>query len=84
MGKTKNYGSVIKKVGFGLVALAIFSFILKVSAKVIDGEGLDYYLTGQGVPFNYIGALITIVVIIFILLIRVILRFKVTRNQKHL
>jgi nitric oxide reductase large subunit len=45
-----------------LVVLAILSGVLHVVQKVISGHGLDYYFTGQGVKFNYVGALMTLAI----------------------
>jgi nitric oxide reductase large subunit len=39
----------------GFVGLVLFLFV-----KVISGNGLDYYFTGFGYKFSYLGALILI------------------------
>lgn len=65
-----------------LCFIAIVSFILRVVYKVTSGCGLEYYYTGYGVKFNYIGALIvslliaaTLVSTIVIQLCAVLFRF---------
>ena len=59
----------------GLVLLATVSGILHIVLKVVTGHGLDYYFTGQGVRFNYIGALITLVVSAAAVLVGLGIRF---------
>lgn len=49
--------------------LSFASFILTIIYKIRSGHGLDYYFTGYGVQMNYIGVLISLIVIPFTLLV---------------
>jgi len=59
----------IKVIGYSLAFLAFLTFILTVIEKVRSGHGLDTYMTGEGVIFNYIGALVVLVILTVSLLI---------------
>jgi hypothetical protein len=50
------FGTLLSLIGF--VGLVLFLF-----SKVISGEGLDYYFTGFGYKFSYLGALILVCLI---------------------
>lgn len=66
-----------------LVLIGGVQFALKVIDKVRSGHGLDYYFTGWGVQFNYIGAFLLLFVIIPIaLLIGYGLRWWQTRDER--
>jgi hypothetical protein len=36
--------------------IGFVGFVLFVFQKILEGRGLEYYLTGYGVQFNYLGA----------------------------
>ena len=55
---------ILSYVVWFLTVLGTFGLFLRVLKKVITGRGLDYYTTAWGVQVNYIGVLITFVVII--------------------
>jgi len=48
--------------GIGVI-LALVGFVLHAVEKIRSGHGLDYYFTGFGVKFNYIGALVLLICI---------------------
>lgn len=53
-----------------------------VALKVVAGEGLDYYWTGWGIRFNYIGALILIVCAALVCLAAPLLYWWGTRHER--
>ncbi len=66
-----------------LIGSGVASFVLLLIAKMKTGHGLDYYITGKGVQFNYIGAFIAIIVSAVALLVSwLIRRFKNKRKAK--
>lgn len=56
--KRRFPGPIANTIGGILALLGCASFILHAVRKVQTGHGLEYYFTGMGVQFNYIGALI--------------------------
>ena len=56
-----------------IVSLIVFfagiGVITRIVNKVLTGHGLDYYLTFEGFQFNYIGALVMIIIMFIVLLI---------------
>lgn len=44
-----------------IVMLGFVSFVIFLINKVISGQGLDYYISGKGYEFNYLGALILVI-----------------------
>ena len=67
--KRRFPGPIAYTIGGILVLLGFASFILDAARKVQTGHGLDYYFTGWGVQFNYIGALIAIALTLFALVV---------------
>ena len=65
-----------------LVITAFASFAIRVIDKVRSGHGLDYYFTGEGVRFNYVGALILLVIIPIALLIGWGIRYWSLRGER--
>lgn len=55
--------------GVFLVMAMFAGFVYRVVSKVKSGHGLDTYLTPEGVEFNYIGALILLMLIPIALLL---------------
>jgi len=51
----RAFGIVMVIVMFGFV-----SFVVFLINKVISGHGLDYYISGMGYEFNYLGVLILV------------------------
>ncbi len=50
--------------GTVLLGIVMFAgYVFRVVNKVRFGHGLDRFLTGEGVEFNYIGALILVLLI---------------------
>jgi hypothetical protein len=66
----------------GLVVLVVVSGVLHIVQKVLTGHGLDYYFTGQGVRFNYMGALITLAVAAVAVLVGLGVRFFGAKPQE--
>lgn len=60
---------IVITIGGILTLLAFASFVLGAVRKVQTGHGMDYYFTGWGVQFNYIGALIVLALSIFALIV---------------
>ena len=52
-----------KITGITFVSICFVLFSIRVIRKVTSGKGLDYYLTGSGIKFNYIGALVVIIIL---------------------
>ncbi len=70
MGNNKpRFIGPIVLIGGVLVILGLTAFVIRVMNKVRTGHGLDYYFTGLGVQFNYIGALILLGLVPICLLI---------------
>ncbi len=53
---------------WGIVALALLSFALRVFLKVSAGDGGAMYSSGRGLPWHYSSALVVVAVIGIILL----------------
>lgn len=60
---------LLSVIAFIMIALAGIEVALKIIDKVISGYGLEYYRTFEGFEFNYIGALIAIILLALLLLI---------------
>jgi ClpX C4-type zinc finger len=60
----------------------VIGFILHAIEKVRSGHGLDYYFTGLGVKFNYIGALALLVCIRVALLFGWLLNYWLSRDER--
>lgn len=60
--------------GFTLIGLAVASFAVEVSERVVSGRGLDTYFSGTGVKWNYIAALVMLVVAVVSMVVAVGLR----------
>lgn len=67
--KRRFPGPIANTIGGILALLAFASFILDAVRKVQTGHGLDYYFTGWGVQFNYIGGLIAFALALFALVV---------------
>jgi len=67
--KRRFPGPIAYTTGVILALIGFASFVLHAAGKVQTGHGLDYYFTGYGVQFNYIGALIAIALAIFALVV---------------
>lgn len=70
--KKENKISGTRKIIFvSYLVLSVFGFagfIIKIYSKIVSGHGLDTYFTGWGVKMNYIGVLITLILIPILLL----------------
>lgn len=62
--------------------LALVGFLLRVVEKIRSGHGLDYYFTGFGVRFNYIGVLVLFVCIPTALLLGWVLNYWLSRDER--
>lgn len=60
--KTKFSTLKLKEIFIGimlcLLSFGVLGWALNAYLKVKDGQGLDYYISGTGYQFNYIGVLI--------------------------
>ena len=58
-------------IGFilSLLGLGILGFALRAYQKIQSGHGLDYYTSGRGYHFNYIGVFILFLTIPLVLII---------------
>ena len=80
--KRTKAGRVFFAIAGVLVVIAGISFVLRVVNKVSSGHGLDYYFTGRGVQFNYIGALILLIVIPVALAVGWVIRWWQLRGER--
>lgn len=69
-------------VGGLLSILALIAFVIRAVQKVQTGHGLDYYFTGWGVQFNYIGALIVLALVPVTLLVGLGIRWWQLRDER--
>lgn len=60
---------ILSVIAFIMIAVAAIKVISIIIDKVISGHGLDHYRNFEGFEFNYIGALITIILLGLLLLI---------------
>lgn len=58
-----------------VVCFAGVGVIYRIVNKVLTGHGLDNYTTFEGFEFNYIGALVMIVIIFLVLLIAPLIHY---------
>ncbi len=65
------------------VFLALVGFVLRAVEKIHSGHGLDYYFTGFGVKFNYIGALVLLICIPVALLFGWALNHWLSRDERN-
>jgi nitric oxide reductase large subunit len=65
-----------------LVVVALIGFILGALEKIRSGHGLDYYFTGFGAKFNYIGAIVLLVCIPIALLVGWGLNYWLSRDER--
>ena len=65
----------------GVAGIGVISRIVN---KVLTGHGLDYYTSMEGFEFNYIGALIVIIVMVLFLLIAPLIHYldPIIREEK--
>ncbi len=56
-------GRVVASIAGLLITCGSVAFVLRVLEKVRTGHGLDYYFTGWGVQFNYIGVMILLALV---------------------
>jgi uncharacterized BrkB/YihY/UPF0761 family membrane protein len=68
--------------GLGLGFLGFLTWAGYIALKVATGQGLDYYWTGWGVRFNYIGALVLIICAGLIGLAAPVLYWWGTRHER--
>jgi hypothetical protein len=66
------------------VAVGFTGFIIRVISKVTEGQGVEYYFTGEGVKFSYIGVLTVIVIIPVILVLSYLYRIYYKKKQQDL
>lgn len=59
--KNRFLSRIVGSVAAILIICGFAAFVLRVVDKVRTGHGLDYYFTGWGVQFNYIGVLILLI-----------------------
>jgi hypothetical protein len=64
------------------VILAVVGFVLHAIERILSGHGLDYYFTGYGVKFNYIGALVLLICIPVALLLGWTLNYWLSRDER--
>ena len=69
-------------IGLLLILIGFFGFCSRAIIKVLQGDGLDYYFTGFGYQFNYIGALILFSLIPLTLVIVLFVRRYQTRDER--
>jgi len=62
--------------------LALVGFVLHAVGEIRSGHGLDYYFTGFGVKFNYIGALVLLICIPVALLLGWTLNYWLSRDER--
>jgi hypothetical protein len=65
-----------------LVLIIFAAMVFRIVAKVRSGHGLDTYLTPEGVEFNYIGALILLLLIPVSLVIGLGIRYWQLRDER--
>ena len=65
--------------GMGVI-LGLVGFVLDAIEKIRSGHGLDYYFTGYGVKFNYIGALVLLICIPVAMLLGWALNYWLSRD----
>jgi len=58
-----------------VVCFAGVGVISRIVNKVLTGHGLDYYTTFVGFQFNYIGALVMIIIMFLVLLIAPLIHY---------
>ena len=68
--------------GIIAVVIGIFGFTAFVINKVITGHGLDYYFTGFGYEFSYLGVLILIMLLPILALIIFIISWFSDSDQR--
>jgi hypothetical protein len=56
--------SLLGAVGCGLAALALLSFVLRVTQKVFSGHALDTYYSAKLIQWNYGSSFITILLVV--------------------
>lgn len=64
------------------VALGFLGLVLKLVLKVHAGAGLDTYFSGFGVKLNYIGVLVTLVVMLLALAVVPAIRWWTERDER--
>jgi hypothetical protein len=67
-----------------LAILGLVGFILRVYQKIVTGHGLETYTTGWGVQMNYIGVLITFILIPVVLIGGWLINYFITRDERQL
>ncbi len=68
--------------GMFLIFIAALSFIFRVFDKVLSDKGLDYYLTGHGVQFNYIGAMVLLLLLPLVIVVGLCFRYWQLRDER--
>lgn len=69
-------------IGLVLGFFAFIAFFYRVVVKVMQGDGLEYYFSVLGYQFNYLGALILLVLIPLVLVIALLVRRFQLRHEK--
>ena len=80
--KSRFFSLIVLLVGGLLIILGGIGFVFRVVEKVQTGHGLDYYFTGWGVQFNYIGVLILLMLIPVILVVGWVIRWWQLRDER--
>jgi hypothetical protein len=70
--KSKEFLQIFLNRTFGVAMIVMMfgfvGFVAVLINKVLSGHGLDYYISGMGYEFNYLGVLILVVLIPFIMM----------------
>jgi hypothetical protein len=65
--RSKQVSRRVTIIGVALVIVAIANFVIYAARKVVEGHGLDLYITGSGAKMSYISAVVLFAILPIVL-----------------